>query len=336
MMTRPLGEQVVVITGASSGIGRATAVLLGERGASVVLAARGQEALDATAREVERAGGRALPVVTDVAEWPQVEALARAAVEKFGRIDTWVNNAAISAYATVEQMEIGEVQRVVQVNLMGQVHGMKAALAQIRAQGQGTIINVASALAERAVPLQAAYCASKHAIKGFTEALRLELESDGVPIDVVLVEPSSINTPLFTHARSKVGVKPMPIPPVYEPRVVAEAIAELAERPRRQVVVGGAGKALVTAQRLSPALLDRYMTWRRQMITQQLTDQRDDGVDNFDRPLPGAGSAEGDFGEKSKSTSLYTRYLEMSPNRKRVAILLAALGLGAAVRKLAD
>ena len=324
-----------MITGASSGVGRATAALLGERGASVVLAARNAEALEAAAAEVERAGGRAHPVVTDVAAWDQVEALAAAAVERFGRIDTWVNNAAISAYGTVEQMDVAEVQRIVQVNLMGQVHGMKAALTQMRRQGAGTIVNVASALAERSVPLQAAYCATKHGVKGFTEALRLELESDGVPIDVVLVMPSSINTPLFRHARSKVGVKPMPIPPVYEPRVVAEAIARVAEKPVRQVVVGGAGKAMVTGQRLSPTLLDRYMTWRRQMITQQLTQEPDDGVDNFDRPLPGRGSAEGDFGRKSKTTSVYTRYLEMSPNRKRAALILAALGVGTAFRKIA-
>jgi short-subunit dehydrogenase len=334
-MTRPLREQIVVVTGASSGIGRATAVGLGERGASVVLAARNRQALEEAAAETERAGGHALAVPTDVAEWEQVRDLARAAVARFGRIDTWVNNAAISSYGTVEQMDVDEIHRMVQVNLMGQIHGMKAALSQMRSQGSGTIINVASALAERSVPLQAAYCATKHAVKGFTESLRLELEGDGVPVDVVLVMPSSINTPLFRHARSKIGVKPMPIPPVYEPRVVAEAIARLAERPQRQAVVGGAGKAMVIGQRLSPNLLDRYMLWRRQMVTQQMTQEPDDGVDNFDQPVPGKGSAEGDFGRKSKGTSPYTRYLELNPNAKRVALLAAALGLGAAFRKLA-
>jgi NAD(P)-dependent dehydrogenase (short-subunit alcohol dehydrogenase family) len=334
-MTRRVADQVSVITGASSGIGRATALLMGELGAAVVVSARNREALDEVAREIERAGGRAYAVVADVADWEQVKALASAAVERFSRIDTWVNNAAISSYGAVDLMEVDEMQRVVQVNLMGQIHGMKAALTQMKAQGEGTIINVASALAERSVPLQAAYCASKHGVKGFTEALRLELASEGLPIDVVLVMPSSINTPLFKHARSKIGVKPMPIPPVYEPRVVAEAIAKLAERPQRQVVVGGSGKAMVVGQRLSPTLLDRYMTFRRQMITKQMTDEPDDGVDNFYQPVPGTGSAEGDFGGKSKGTSLYTRFLEMNPNRKRVALLLAALGLGAAVRKLA-
>ena len=330
-----IADQVVVITGASSGIGRATAVAFGERGASVVLAARNEQALEAAAREVERAGGHALAVPADVAEWGQVQALADAAVDRFSRIDTWINNAAISAYGTVEQMDVDEIARIVQVNLMGQVHGMKAALSHMRAQNRGTIVNVASALAERSVPLQAAYCASKHGIKGFTEALRLELETDGIPIDVVLVLPSSINTPLFTHARSKVGVKPMPIPPVYEPDVVADAIVRVAESPVREVVVGGAGKALVTGQRISPELLDRYMTGGRRMVTQQLTGEPDDGQDNFFEPMPGLGSTSGDFSEGSKRTSLYTTYLELSPNRKRAALLLAALGIGAAVRRLA-
>jgi short-subunit dehydrogenase len=232
-------------------------------------------------------------------------------------------------------MEVEEIQRIVQVNLMGQIHGMKAALEQMRRLAQGTIINVASALSYRSVPLQAAYCGTKHAIKGFTEALRLELQGEGIPIDVVLVMPSSINTPLFTHARSKLGVKPMPIPPIYEPSVVAEAIVELAQKPQRDVVVGGSGKSMVIGQRLSPLLLDRYMTSGRRMVKQQKTGQPDDGKDNLFEPMPGPGSAAGDFGQKSKTTSLYTRHLEMKPNRKRFALLVGALAAGAAVRKLA-
>src|SRR5918911_4142274 len=256
-MARPLNDQVAVITGASSGIGRETALHFARAGASVVAAARNQTALEEVARQVERLGGKAKTVPTDVAHWEQVQRLSSVAVDSFGRIDTWVNNAAVSAYGTVEQMEVEEIQRIVQVNLMGQLHGTKAALQQMRRQGQGTIVNVASALAERSVPLQAAYCASKHGIKGFTESLRLELESEGSPINVALILPSSINTPLFRHARSKLGVMPMPIPPIYEPRVVAEVIVETAQRPQPHIVVGGAGKSLLVAQRLAPRLLDR-------------------------------------------------------------------------------
>jgi NAD(P)-dependent dehydrogenase (short-subunit alcohol dehydrogenase family) len=333
-MARPLKEQVVVITGASSGIGRQAALDFADAGASVVVAARNQGALEEVARQVERLGGKAKAVPTDVAEWEQVQRLASEAVASFGRIDTWVNNAAVSAYGTVEQMEVDEIDRVLQVNLMGQIHGMKAALQQMRKQGQGTIVNVASALAERSVPLQAAYCASKHGIKGFTESVRLELASEGSPIKVALILPSSINTPLFRHARSKLGVKPMPIPPIYEPRVVAEAVVEMAQRPQRHIVVGGSGKAMVLGQRLSPGLLDRYMTSGQRLIKQQRTDQPDDARDNLFAPLPGSGSVDGEFGEQSKASSPYTRHLEIHPNRKRLGLLLVALAAGAAVRRL--
>jgi NAD(P)-dependent dehydrogenase (short-subunit alcohol dehydrogenase family) len=250
---RPISEQVVVITGASSGIGRETAIQFGQQGASVVLAARNETALREVEKEVERLGGQPQVVVTDVAEWEQVKRLAREAIERFGRIDTWVNNAAASEYATIEEMTVEEIERQIQVILMSQIYGMKAALPHLKRQGQGTIINNASGLAKRSVPLQGAYCAAKHGIKGFTDTLRMELEHERSGVNVTLLMPSSINTPLFDHARSKLGVEPMPIPPVYEPRVVAEAILFAAEHPRRDIVVGGAGKMLDVMERISPS-----------------------------------------------------------------------------------
>lgn len=321
--TRPISEQVVVITGASSGIGRETALQFAGKGASVVLAARNEQGLNEVKQEVERLGGKAHVVVTDTAEWEQVSKLATEAEAEFGRIDTWVNNASVSQYATVEEMEVEEIDRVIRVNLMGQVHGVKAVLPIMKRQGKGTIINVASVLAERSVPLQSAYCAAKHGIKGFTEALRLELEHEKSGINVTLILPSSINTPLFNHARSKLGVTPMPIPPIYEPRVVAESILFAAEYPRRDIVVGGAGKAMIFLERLSPTLADKFMLRKGQMWKKQKTDRPDNGQDNLDEPIIEPGSVEGDFGQKSKSVSLYTRHLEQYPNRKRM--LLGAL-----------
>jgi NAD(P)-dependent dehydrogenase (short-subunit alcohol dehydrogenase family) len=333
-MPRPIRDQIVVITGASSGIGRETALMFGERGATVVLAARNETALASVAKEVERIGGRASAVVTDVARWEQVARLARQAAERFGRIDTWVNNAGVSAYATVEELTVAEIERVIQVNLLGEIYGMKAALPYLKRQGHGTIINVASALAERAVPLQAAYCASKHGIKGFTEALRLELAREQSGITVTLIEPSSINTPLFTHARSKMGVEPMPIPPIYEPRVVAEAILFAAEHSRRTIVAGGAGKLITVMQRISPVLLDRYMLQGDRMVKAQKTDRPDDGRDNLDAPMPGNGRTTGDFGEQAKAVSPYTRSLEQYPNRVRALLGAGLVGLIAVARRV--
>ena len=327
-MQRKVSEQVVVITGASSGIGRETALQFGERGASVVLAARNEQALQEAVSEIERLGGKAYVVVTDVSDWHQVEQLARETVERFDRIDTWVNNAAISMYATVEQTTIEEIDRMIQVILLGQIYGMKAALPIMKRQNSGTIINVASALAKRSVPLQSAYCAAKHGIKGFTESLRLELEQERSGIQVTLIMPSSMNTPLFNHARSKMDVKPQPIPPIYEPRVVAEAILFAAEHPRREMVVGGAGKFLTVMERISPRLLDKYMLQGDRAFKQQKTDQPANNRDNLFEPMEETGSTTGDFGQHSKSVSLYTRHLERYPNRKRLLVAATLIGAG--------
>lgn len=325
-MPRHLSEQVVVITGASSGIGRATAIALGSHGATVVLAARNASALRAAAGDVERAGGHAHVVETDVADWRQVEHLASEAVERFGRIDTWVNNAAVVAYATVEETSVEEIEQILRVDLMGQIHGMKAALPIMRRQGGGAIINVASIEAIRSLPFHAPYGASKHGIKGFTEALRLELQHEGLPIHVTLVMPGSINTPFMTHARSKLGVKPLPLPPIYEPEIVAEAILHAAEHPTRDIIVGGAAKILSLMQRLSPTLVDWYLLQGGRGFHNQMTDEPDDGQDNLFAPMGGRGSVHGEFGSRSKSSSLYTQLFELRP-----APGPALLGMAAAV-----
>jgi short-subunit dehydrogenase len=221
------------------------------------------------------------------------------------------------------------MERLVRVNLLGQMFGSKVALKRMKPRHAGTIINVGSALSERAVPLQAAYVASKHGIAGFTEALRLELLHEDAGIDVVLILPSSINTPLFAWARSKLGVQPMPVPPVYEPNVVAEALCHAAEHGGREIVVGGWGKLLTIGQWLSPSLTDRYMLQGDRMFKQQKTARPDDRRDNLFEPSTGPGHTTGEFGDKAKPTSLYTRLLELHPNRKRAAagaLLLATVG----------
>lgn len=329
-MPRPLAHQIVVITGAGSGIGRETARSFAHRGASVVVAARSGDALDSLVGEVERLGGRCLAVPTDVADYGQVEALAQRAVEAFGRIDTWVNNAGISTYGTVEQMTPEELRRVIDVNLLGEIYGMKAALPHLKVTGDGVLINVSSALGRRGVALQAAYCAAKHGVVGFAEALRLELRHEGSKVAVVDVLPSSINTPLFGHARSKLGVLPMPIPPVYEPRVVADTIVAAAERPVRTVFAGGTGKLLDVGQRISPALVDRYLLGPGKIVDNQQTDRPDDAVDNIDTPIDDVGATTGEFGKNSRSRSLYTELLGLHPNRAR-ALVGATLAAGAAV-----
>jgi short-subunit dehydrogenase len=328
---RPIHEQVAVVTGASQGIGRATTLLFASRGASVVAAARNEEALHALATE---AGGRVEPIVADVADAAQVERVAQRAVDRFGRIDTWVNNAGISVYAAAEDLEPDEMERVVAVNLLGVMHGSRAAIPHLRGAGGGAIVNVGSALSDRAIPLQSAYVASKHGVAGFSEALRLEMAEDASGIDVVLIMPSSMNTPLFGFARSKLGVQPMPVPPVYDPRVVAEAVVHAAEHGGREIVVGGWGKLLTIGQWLSPSLLDRYMLHGARAWKQQLTRRVDDRRDNLFEPSTGPGSVTGDFGRDAKSTSRYTMVFELHPWRKRAAnaaLLMAAL---TAVRRI--
>jgi NAD(P)-dependent dehydrogenase (short-subunit alcohol dehydrogenase family) len=324
-MPRSLSQQVVVLTGASSGVGRETTLQLAERGATIVAAARNRQGLESLASEVERLGGKVTTLPTDVSDWAQVQALAQRAVEEHGRIDTWVNCAAVSLYGTVADVEVAEIDRVLDVILRGQVYGMKAALAVMQPAGTGVIVNVASALAVRSVPLQSAYCAAKAGVRGFAQSLRMELEHEQVPVRVCTVLPSSINTPLFDHARSRIGVKPQPVPPIYEPSVVAGAILAVAQRPQDEVVVGGGGKMLTLVERLAPRLADQLLLGPGKAWSKQRTSTADDGTDNLFTPSTGPGAVEGDFGSQAKSSSLYTELLELHPNRIRAALAAAAL-----------
>jgi short-subunit dehydrogenase len=317
---------VAVITGASSGVGRETALEFARHGASVVLAARNETALRAAADQAERLGGRAAVVPTDVSQAEQVEALARTACETFGRVDTWVNAAAVSLYGTLDDVSAEEFQRVVDVNLMGQVHGTMAALAIMRERDSGVIVNIASVLGERAVPLQSAYSAAKAGIIRFSEAVRLELAHEGRDVALCVLLLSSMNTPLFDHARSKIGRKPQPVPPIYEPEVTARAVVEMAQRPRPEAVIGGGGAAMFAAQRVSRRGVDRLLLGPGKVFAKQRTSEPADDIDNLFEASRGEGSSTGTFGSMSKSTSVFTeRWATDARVRRGVAAAAAAL-----------
>lgn len=319
---KPINEQVIVITGASSGIGLVTAKMAARHGACVVLAARNEADLRGTVEDIRAEGGRAIYQVADVADPDQVKGIAEAALREFGRIDTWVNNAAVAIYGRVMEVELRDMRRQFDVIYWGQVHGSRTAVPHLRKEG-GALINVASALADRAIPLQGNYCAAKHALKAFTDALRMELEEEGAPVSVTLVKPGSIDTPLFEKSKTYLGVEPQPVPPVYAPEVVAEAILHCAQHPTRDIITGGMGKMLSIANDF-PRLADRYM--ERTAFDSQKTDRPvGDRPNNLFEPVAHDGGERGrNWTGRTKSTSLYTK----AALHPEVTAVAAAVGLG--------
>lgn len=256
-MTSP---RTVVVTGASAGIGRATARQFGARGDRVGLLARGPSGLDGAVKDVENAGGQALAIPTDVADYAAVDAAASAVEAAFGHIDIWVNVAFTSVFAPFHQITAAEYRRVTEVSYLGYVHGTMVALSRMRPRDTGTIVQVGSALGDRAIPLQSAYCGAKHAINGFTESVRTELMHERSNVHITVVQMPAVNTPQFSWVLSRLPRHPQPVPPIYQPEVAARAVLFAADHPRRkQFWVGASTAATVIGQRVAPALLDRYL-----------------------------------------------------------------------------
>ena len=321
---KPLDEQVMVITGASSGIGLVTARQAAQRGACVVLAARNQQDLHDATEAIRREGGRAVFAVADVADEAQVDAIGDVAIREFGRIDTWVNNAAVSMYGRITELSTADMRRQMDVNYWGQVYGSRAAVRHLRAQG-GALINVGSALSDRAIPLQGGYCAAKHALKAFTDALRMELEEEGVPVSVTLVKPASIDTPFFEKARTYLGVEPQPVPPVYAPEVASEVILHAAQHPLRELIAGGSG-AKLSAARFAPRLADLYM--ERWTFDSQRTEKPvNDRPDNLYTPVAADGGERGrNWTGHTRGSSVYTK-AALHPRATAAAVVAALAGL---------
>lgn len=275
-----LADQAIVITGASSGIGLATARLAAARGARVVLAARSADGLRAAADRIRDLGGEVATVVADVASEPDVRRIAEIAAHRFGGFDTWINNAGVSVYGALDNVPLEDQRQVFETNYWGVVHGSLVALAHLKHRG-GAIINVGSILSERAFPLQGAYSASKHAIKGFTDALRAEVMHDGLPVSITLVKPAGIDTPYEEHAANHLPMRPRNPPPIYAPDVVAKAILHTAEHPLREVTVGGSGRFLETIDHWLPGLTDMVMARlmpSRQQSEEPAGEHRPDGL----------------------------------------------------------
>ena len=323
-----LADQVVVVAGGSYGLGRAIARDAAGRGAKVVVGARTREALDAAVREIEAAGSQGLAVEADVSRREDVERLVAESVERFGRIDTYVANAMVTVYAEAHRLEEDELRRVFDVNFFGGVYGFWESLPELR-KSRGTFVQIASALSYRAIPLQAAYCASKHALRAFFESARVEQEKERSGVDICVILAGAINTPQFDRARQKLGLQPQPVPPIYQPEPFAEAVVSCCERPIRELPLGWGSQKALWGQKLSPRAGDLVLLrngWKSQH-TQELKPQ--DSPDNLFEPLPGDPGAHGRFDDKARESTVWT-WLRLHRGLLGAGAGLATMGLLAA------
>jgi NAD(P)-dependent dehydrogenase (short-subunit alcohol dehydrogenase family) len=328
MGKRKLSEQVVVVAGGSYGLGRAIVRAVADRGAKVVVGARDTDALAGAVSEVEAAGSEAIAVETDVSHRDQVENLVARAVDRFGRIDTYIANAIVTVYAEAHRLEDDELRRVFDVNFFGSVYGYWASLPHLR-DTQGTFVQIASALSYRGIPLQAAYCSTKAALRTFFESARVEQMKERSGVDISVVLPGAINTPQFDRARQKMGLQPMPVPPIYQPEPFAEAVASCCERPVRELPLGWGAQKLCWGQKLSPRAGDAMllrMGWKQQH-TDELKPQ--DSPDNLFETLPGDPGAHGRYDDQARESTAWT-WLRLHGGKQALIALGVLAGAGVA------
>ncbi|SNR57162.1 SDR family oxidoreductase [Hymenobacter mucosus] len=319
---KKLKDQTIVITGASSGIGLVTARMAAKAGAKLVLAARSEDALRQLTNEIKQAGGQATYVVADVSKPEEVKRLAAEATSAFGGFDTWINNAGVSIYGKIEEVPLEDMRQLFEVNFWGLVNGSLEAVKHLKGKG-GAIINVGSILSDITAILQTIYSASKHAVKGFTDGLRMELEMDEAPISVTLIQPAAIDTPYPIHAKNFMEREAKHAPPAYAPETVARAILHCAATSERDVVVGGGGKAMIGMNRWTPALLDQFM--EKSFSKQEKADYppRPLQQNGLDRPV-GSLEERGNYPGHTRETSYYTEAATASSPKLRTALVLGA------------
>jgi NAD(P)-dependent dehydrogenase (short-subunit alcohol dehydrogenase family) len=317
-------SEVVVITGASAGVGRASVRKFARHGAQIGLIARGMDGLKAAQREVEGVGGKALTIPTDVANADEVETAAEQIETEFGKIDIWVNNAMTSVFSPIKEMTPEEFRRVTEVTYLGYVYGTLAALKRMLPRDRGVIVQVGSALAYRGIPLQAAYCAAKHAVQGFCDSLWCELLHDKSNVRVTMVQMPALNTPQFGWVKSRLPHKAQPVPPIFQPEVAAEAIYFAAHNPRREFHIGLPTIKAIVADKIAPGLLDRYLA-RKGYDSQQYDGAEDPNrPDNLWQPVAGDHGAHGSFDTRAHK---WSPQLWTSEHRSWIAAAVFAIGI---------
>ncbi len=322
-MEENIKREVVVITGATAGVGRATVRKFSETKACIGLLARGKDALEKTKQEVEEAGGKAIAIPTDVSNPDEVEAAAQKVEEEFGPIDIWINDAMTSVFAPFKHITPEEFKRVTEVTYLGAVYGTMAALKRMLPRNHGSIVQVGSALAYRSIPLQSAYCGAKSGIRGFTDSIRCELIHDGSNVKITMVQLPAVNTPQFGWVRNKLMHQPQPVPPIYQPEVPAEAIFYAAHHDKREIYVGISAIKTIVGNKIMPGFLDYYLA--KSGYKAQQTDKIKDpnSKDNLWEPVEGDKGAHGSFDAKARPFSP-----ELALEEKKR--LLTLIGAGAA------